>query len=777
MKSVRDLTCQLACACIGLATVLGAPGFAAAAPITPAFDQLIESMPENSWLKVSSNQFDAGIWPDPDLLPAPYQAGGILKAWSSLAWDSSRAQLILWGGGHANYAGNEVYTWDAESGAWGRASVPSALKEIQNQFNNRPDSVPVDHPNVPQSSHTYEGNVYLPVIDRFVTFGGAAWKSGHGFLDADGVPTSGPFFWDPSRADANKVGGADNTHVISPDHPTMAGGNMWENRDTLPDEFARPPFTWNIRAQAVVEDGRDVVYLQSVRSLWRYEPGDPGDPSQDVWTRIGASVRGSTPMEGASAVDTDNNYYVTTKRLPPVSTSLLEVFDLNAVSPGNLIRGFEVTPVDESGTPMTIDLAYFGIEYRAGTFYLMGSEQTRTQVQPGQGATLLYAMDVPDDPVNDAWVMRLLVDGAVEPDSPVQAATSGGILGKWDYVAEKDIFLGVADANTGDVWAYKPQDWLGGVGDEGGDGNEGGGEVVDDGSFDTRLAVLGSVSVGNGAGVSWLQEPGSTSTASLGVSSNGTDSILPIVGALDNDTAVGGVLTHVGDGVFASANGQAQLAFGDADAASTAFTVPIHLVLTVENTTDPDDPDAVIFDVMLRSSLLHSVIGQGAWAAATSDVTITQTGLGVVFSSSIVSDSVEGDSRDGVDQGTRGLPVAFGATEDLLISVDPGEIVELIISILGTGLSGDPAGFASLAANTGLRIADVTARPLDMALAAFGVSAAAEAESPVESLVQPRFTPFPEPTAVPGPQTLGLFGIGLLWLIGVGRRSRRGSDR
>ncbi len=236
-------------------------------------------------------------------------------------------------------------------------------------------------------------------------------------------------------------------------------------------------------------------------------------------------------------------------------------------------------------------------------------------------------------------------------------------------------------------------------------------------------------------------------------------------------------MTHVGDGVFASANGQAQLAFGDADAASTAFTVPIHLVLTVENTTDPDDPDAVIFDVMLRSSLLHSVIGQGAWAAATSDVTITQTGLGVVFSSSIVSDSVEGDSRDGVDQGTRGLPVAFGATEDLLISVDPGEIVELIISILGTGLSGDPAGFASLAANTGLRIADVTARPLDMALAAFGVSAAAEAESPVESLVQPRFTPFPEPTAVPGPQTLGLFGIGLLWLIGVGRRSRRGSDR
>ena len=774
MRTIRKLARQVAYFWFGVAAVLGAPGLAAAAPITPTFDQLLESMPENSWLKVSTNQFDASIWPDDSLLPYPYRAGGILRAWSSLAWDSTRAQLILWGGGHANYAGNEVYTWDAETGAWGRASMPSALRDIQNKFRNWLDSVTVDHPNTPQSSHTYDGNVYLPVLDRFVTFGGAAWKSGHGLLDANGYPTSGPFFWDPSKADPDKVGGADNTHVISPAYPTMEGGNMWENRDSLPAAFDKPPFTWNIRSHALVEDGRDVVYLLSVGSLWRYEPGDPGDPSQDVWTKIGLPVRGSVPFEGTASVDTDNNLFVTTKRLSTVSTSLLEVFDLNAVTPGKPVRGIEITPVDETGAPMTVDLGYFGMEYRAGTFYLWGSKQARPQVQSSEGATFLYAMDVPDDPVNDAWVMRLLTDGTVDSDSPVQRSMAGGILGKWNYVQEKDVFLGLADGSTGDIWAYKPENWLGGGGDGGG-----GGEVVDDGSFDTRLSIAGSVVVGDGSVSPWLQEPGSWANANLGVTSGGSDSVVPVAGVPDTDIVVSGALTHVGDGVFAGANGQAQFVFADADATSTAFTVPIQLVLTLQNTADADDPDAVAFDVTLRSSLFHSVIGQGTSAAAASDITITQTGLGEVFNSSIVSDSANGDSSNGIAQGTRGQPIVLGTTEDLLISVDPGEIVELIISYLGTGMSGDLSGFASLAANTGLRVAGVDARPLDFAfarLAAPVADSAAWADSAEPPVLLASFASL-TPTAVPVPQTLGLLGFGLLWLVGVGRVSRRVARR
>jgi hypothetical protein len=40
-----------------------------------------------------------------------FKPGSILKAWSSFAWDSNRGDVILWGGGHANYGGNAVYRW------------------------------------------------------------------------------------------------------------------------------------------------------------------------------------------------------------------------------------------------------------------------------------------------------------------------------------------------------------------------------------------------------------------------------------------------------------------------------------------------------------------------------------------------------------------------------------------------------------------------------------------------------------------------------------------
>jgi hypothetical protein len=34
-----------------------------------------------------------------------------------------------------------------------------------------------------------------------------------------------------------------------------------------------------------------------------------------------------------------------------------------------------------------------------------------------------------------------------------------GVLGKWDYVEKYDVFVGVTDHVTGDVWAYKPEGW------------------------------------------------------------------------------------------------------------------------------------------------------------------------------------------------------------------------------------------------------------------------------------------------------------------------------
>src|SRR5574340_961361 len=98
----------------------------------------------------------------------------IIRAWSGFGWDSQRSSLIIYGGGHANYAGNDVYIWNAGTQLWGRASLPS---QVQPDANGKVFTV--DGPmNSPISAHTYDNDLYLKVSDRYITFGGAVWDSG-----------------------------------------------------------------------------------------------------------------------------------------------------------------------------------------------------------------------------------------------------------------------------------------------------------------------------------------------------------------------------------------------------------------------------------------------------------------------------------------------------------------------------------------------------------------------------------------------------------------------
>ncbi len=132
-----------------------------------------------SWLKVNANRYE-DVW-----TPAQQRARvngipfgnprKIITAWGSMAWDGNRRQLIIWGGGHANYAGNEVYRFDAATLRWERASLPSAVRP---PFNDRRYFAVDGAMNAPISSHTYDNQEFLPRADRFITFGGASYNAG-----------------------------------------------------------------------------------------------------------------------------------------------------------------------------------------------------------------------------------------------------------------------------------------------------------------------------------------------------------------------------------------------------------------------------------------------------------------------------------------------------------------------------------------------------------------------------------------------------------------------
>jgi hypothetical protein len=110
-----------------------------------------------------------------DVAP-PVSPGGnvskIIYAWSGGAYDSKREWLLVWGGGHSDYAGNELYAFDLQTLAWTRLTNPSVPNRAKTAT--YPDGQP-------RARHTYNYVEYVPEWDRFVSFGGAGpWPTGGG---------------------------------------------------------------------------------------------------------------------------------------------------------------------------------------------------------------------------------------------------------------------------------------------------------------------------------------------------------------------------------------------------------------------------------------------------------------------------------------------------------------------------------------------------------------------------------------------------------------------
>src|SRR5687768_14643640 len=90
-------------------------------PSTAAPD-VSEQLQEGRWLEIPNSRLI-------DVAPSDSPGGTPLKvvAWSGGALDTRRAQVLVWGGGHSDYAGNEVYAFDLGSRQWRRLTEPSVV--------------------------------------------------------------------------------------------------------------------------------------------------------------------------------------------------------------------------------------------------------------------------------------------------------------------------------------------------------------------------------------------------------------------------------------------------------------------------------------------------------------------------------------------------------------------------------------------------------------------------------------------------------------------------
>src|SRR5262245_3182712 len=129
---------------------------------------MLPNLNPGQWYEIPNSKISA-VLPSP--LP-PGSATAVINAWSGGCYDTQRGEYDIWGGGHADYAGNEFYSLNPDSPPWRRVWGPTPNAQIVDGETYLDGN--------PSSRHTYSGTVYSAAMDRVVNVGGSKWRMGNG---------------------------------------------------------------------------------------------------------------------------------------------------------------------------------------------------------------------------------------------------------------------------------------------------------------------------------------------------------------------------------------------------------------------------------------------------------------------------------------------------------------------------------------------------------------------------------------------------------------------
>lgn len=139
-----------------------------------ANDGLFNDMTAGEWRELPNTKLK-DVFPKQSGHPAWGVVGprSVTSKWSGAAYDTKRNVLIVTGGGHTDYGGNEVYEFELAARQWVRVTEPSTLSPLA-----QPGRYTTVDSEAPVSSHTYDGLVYLPQSEQMFKYGGSYYRSG-----------------------------------------------------------------------------------------------------------------------------------------------------------------------------------------------------------------------------------------------------------------------------------------------------------------------------------------------------------------------------------------------------------------------------------------------------------------------------------------------------------------------------------------------------------------------------------------------------------------------
>lgn len=360
-----------------LLTCLGAADLARGGLDQPRLD----AVKPGEWFEAPGSALK-GVLPKPD--PKVYLGDprALMKAWSGGAYDTLRDRLVVWGGGHADYGGNEVYVFDLRTLAWSRLTDPSPTTLSGGRLNEAAGQTdPLFNPDrTPVARHTYDGLEYLPPpVDRMVACGGSRWFKG----GADG-------------------------QVWTFDFATL----KWERKH----DCGEVPLT----PKTARDPGSGRWYLQTAKNLIEY------DPARDSWREVGKN--GAWSEEGVAEIDPVRHWFVTLEK------GKIFYFDMSALG---LWRRKELVT---TGATEILKAHAPGVAYSPTAKKLVAWSGTTTDNQADGLGDSVFVLDT------DSLVWRRYQPaGPTHPPkaAPNNSAKSRGTYGRWRYVPGKDLFVGV----------------------------------------------------------------------------------------------------------------------------------------------------------------------------------------------------------------------------------------------------------------------------------------------------------------------------------------------
>lgn len=161
----------------------------------------IRNLQPGEWYEIPNSSLnEANIFPNP-IPPGNTGVQSVMTAWGTAVYDTKRKQLLVMGGGHADYSGNEIYAFDMNTFNWSRIWGPSPnsaigcteIHSIQDLYEGIIPGCPTSSLSCcnksfdfyfdgnPSSRHTYHAMEYIPdPYDTIWLNGGSLWIIGSG---------------------------------------------------------------------------------------------------------------------------------------------------------------------------------------------------------------------------------------------------------------------------------------------------------------------------------------------------------------------------------------------------------------------------------------------------------------------------------------------------------------------------------------------------------------------------------------------------------------------